>query len=507
MVSGVSQNQIVQKTLSTDNKTTKASIFYVNDVHSNITNMPYVKSASDSFDSSTSENGVDKLKFSAGDFCLGQGVETNKFATAVQNSMGLMATVEGNHEFDLQKNEVVDVLKDNNLEILGLNVDIPQTSDANKAISKEISKSYIQEVNGTKYGVIGLMPFDFNFHVTDANAYKDFSMIPLEKTVGLVQAEIDNLKKQGVNKIIVLSHVGYEADKKIAQSVEGIDIIIGGHSHDLIEGVQEGKNLFYSKKTGEPTLITQAGKDGNYFGVLNVEFDQNGVIKTAQNNVTKTEGYSKSLIVNYFADKFLGKAQKIGYINSVEKHAPTLVKENPSSDFILDAMRSELGTDLALQNSANIRSKFEVGTLTDRDLSALSPFHNKMYIVKLTEPEVVNAVKVGAKSLTASENLPGLLQVSGLRYTITKSGELKELSFVDKAGKETRIDVNNPNPFKSYTAAEDYFMVRGGNGYLSNKLNDYVQKFDYDNTKNVTDYLKKANKPVDIKTDGRITIV
>ena len=56
-----------------------------------------------------------------------------------------------------------------------------------------------------------------------------------------MQKEIDSLKEKGVNKIIVLSHAGYNADVELAQSVEGIDVIIGGHTHNLIKGIKENK--------------------------------------------------------------------------------------------------------------------------------------------------------------------------------------------------------------------------------------------------------------------------
>ena len=60
-----------------------------------------------------------------------------------------------------------------------------------------------------------------------------------------------------------------EKDKRIAQETSGIDIIIGGHTHDLLQGIEEGKNLLYSK-SNEPVIITQAGKDGEYFGDLKI---------------------------------------------------------------------------------------------------------------------------------------------------------------------------------------------------------------------------------------------
>lgn len=503
--------------VQTPPKTTKASIFYVNDEHAQVTNMQRLKSASDEFDAyipsnpsaqSAPSEKIDKLKFSAGDFGLGQDSNLNKLMVTAQNSMGIMATAGGNHEFDLLKKDLTNVLKDNNYKILGINVQIPEDNNENKDLKKEVTKSYIQEQNGTKYGVIGLFPFDFSFHVTDKEEYKDFNIIPMEKTIPLIQKEVDSLKEQGINKIILLSHSGYNEDVQVANSVEGIDVIIGGHSHNLIKGIQEGKNLFYSKKTGEPTIITQAGKDGNYFGILNLEFNENGVITKAQNNVSKTENFKKNPVMKYFTDKFLGKAEIVGQVKSAPHEAPALTKENPCADFIVDAMTDGLGTDLTITNSGNFRSNFEPGSLTTRDLAGLTPFKNKVCIIKLSEKELVDAIKIGAKSLTDPDKMPGILQVSKLKYTITKGGELKELKFIDKDGKENPIDINNPNPFKTYRVGADSFIATGGNNYLPNdKWDNAERQFDFDKDKLVVDYIKKLNKPFEIKADGRIQVV
>ena len=78
---------------------------------------------------------------------------------------------------------------------------------------------------------------------------------------------------------MLLSHMGLAKDREIAQKTEGIDVIIGGHTHELVEGIKEGDNLLYSK-TGEPVIITEAGRDGNYFGQLNLVFDKRLVKKT-----------------------------------------------------------------------------------------------------------------------------------------------------------------------------------------------------------------------------------
>lgn len=501
MVNSISQTQ------TNPPKTTKTSIFYINDVHANVSNMERLKNASDEFDLFTSSSDADKLKFSAGDIVAGRDPQLGKLAVEFQNSTGIMASAGGNHEFDLNKKDLSEVLKNAKYKTLGINAEIPPTNESFKKLDEEIIPSYIQEQNGTKYGVIGLFPTDFAFHQTDPDEYKDVKILTIKETAPLVQNEIDKMKEQGVNKIIVLSHAGYEDDVELAKSVEGIDVIIGGHTHTLLKDIKEGESLFYSAKTGAPTIITQAGKDGKYFGVLNLEFNENGIITKAQNNVNETKDLPKSMIFQYFSDKFLGKPKVVGKINSAPNEPPRLSVENPNADFIEDAIRIELDVDVAIMNSANMRESFRIGDLTDRQLAGLSPFKNKMCIIKLSEKELVEAVKTGAKSFTNEDHVPGILQVSGLKYTATKSGEVKEIRFVDKNGKETPIDINNPNPFKTYRVGTDDFMAKGGNNYIPNKHKEAEAKFDFDKDKLVIDYIKKLNKPIDIKTDGRITIV
>lgn len=491
----------------TQSKTTKASIFYINDVHSNLTNIEKLKNASDEFDAFVPSEKTDKLKFAAGDIGVGRDEDFNEVAVDFQNNIGIMASACGNHELDLNKKDLADVLKNAKYKFLGMNFDVPQDTEINRTLRKDIVNSYIQDQNGTKYGVIGLMAFDLAFHLSDPDEYKDLDVIQIEKTIPLVQQEVDKMKEQGINKIILLSHAGYNSDVELAKSVEGIDVIIGGHTHNLISGIEEDKNLFYSKKTGAPTIITQAGKDGNYFGILNLEFDENGVITKAQNNVSSSESYPRSLTMKYFIDKLLGKPLVVGKIRTAPQHKHSLTRENPSADFILDAEKSELGVDLVLINSGNFRASLEPGDLTDRDLKILTPFDNKVWIIKLTEKEIVDALNVGAKSLTKDDSTPGIIQCSGLKYTMSKSGEVKSATFIDKNGKEVPIDVNNPNPFKVYSVATDDFIAKGGNNYLSNKEDAATTKFNFDKNKLVIDYLKKINTPIDIKTDQRIKIV
>ena len=206
----------------------------------------------------------------------------------------------------------------------------------------------------------------------------------------------------------------------------------------------------------------------------------------------------------------MGKPEVVGRVRAtIPPPENRLTENNPHGNLITDAMRIQLGTDIALLNAGNIRGYFAQGPIDTRLLTDISPFGNKMMILELTEKQIVDAIKHGLVSTTKPSNKPGLLLVSGLRYIGNKQGELLELEFIDKNNQVHKIDVNNPSADKKYTVAADDFFATGGDGYLeSNKNPDFVlQKFDQDKNILARDYIKTLNQPIDIVDDQRIKIV
>src|SRR5574344_402289 len=492
--------------VSTKPKMTNASFFTVNDIHAQVVKMERIKSAADAFDSFVPQEKTDKFKFSSGDIALGEDKGLNKVAYDFENNLGINAATLGNHECDIDVNSLANLVSGAKFNILAMNVDVNPKSP----LAGKFKKSEIIEKNGDKYGLIGLAPFDMFTRIKDKSKQNDFRIKDIQTTKKELQEEVNKFKAQGVNKVILLSHVGYVNDVDIANSVDGIDIIFGGHSHEKLEGMNEGKNLFYSKKTGEPTIITQAGKDGNAFNILNVSFNEKGVIKSAQNNVVNSKDYGKNLLFEYDTDKVLGRPEAVGIIAS-EAPAPKhqLIEENPNADLIADAMRSETGADIAMINSPNLRGIFEKGSINTRDITEISPFKNKMTIIKLSEKDLVDALKYSGKALSVPDNKPGIFQVSGMKYSMNKKGELLKASYFDKnIGKDVPIDVNNPNMFKTFTVAIDDFCSKGKDGFtMLNKFDSAIKVYDYDKDKMTADYIKKQKAPINVKSDGRIQIV
>lgn len=499
------KSQIAPKEQTQTKNYVDTSIFYINDIHGRIGNMARIYSAKMLYDTVNANKNDDKLVLSAGDISAGADEHIIKASNAYMNGIGLDATADGNHEYDANPDVLANAKKQAKFKSLGMNLQIPKGNP----LENIIEKSFVLEKNGHKYGIIGVAPPDLHERIRDNESRKQIGIDNFDKTIKDIQSQVDEFNKQGINKIILLSHCGLAKDQKIAKETSGIDVIVGGHTHDLLENIVKDKNLFYSK-SNEPVIITQGGKDGDYFGELKLTFDDKGIIVKAQNNITSSHDFKRNRVLKGVFDHILGKPELLGEIKSAPNPPKNrLLEPNPNGYYIMDAVRKELDTDLAIINIGNIRGFFEVGPVDSRQVFEVVPLKNNMVILKLTEKELVDALKEGAKSFGRSGNKPGLVIPSGLKYTVSKKGEIISVSYIDKQGKETAIDVNNPNPNKIYTVATDDFLASGGDKLISNKIatNEIDKKFDFDKDKLTCDYIRKSNEPIEIKDDGRITIV
>ena len=170
----------------------RTSIFYINDFHGKSINMERTISASNVFDSFTPSAPTDKLKLSSGDIQLGEPVPANKVMVGAQNIMGIMASAVGNHECDMPEH-IAELIPKMGYKMLACNVNIkPQNP-----LHDKIQKSYIQEVNGHKYGIIGAAPVDLFSRIKYGKIFDELKVDNIKKTIQDIQTEADNLKKQG----------------------------------------------------------------------------------------------------------------------------------------------------------------------------------------------------------------------------------------------------------------------------------------------------------------------
>ncbi len=177
------------------------------------------------------------------------------------HEIGYDAITIGNHEFDYGPDVFANYLKaagypdaSSQTVILGTNTRPPAEHPLSNL---GIKTHYIKELpNGLKVGIFGLLGDDA------INKTANPGPVNFEDPIRSARNAADQLLADGANILISVNHSGVYEDRKLAQEVPEIDVIVGGHSHTpLYEPIIEGK-----------TVIVQAGSYLNYLGVLELEW-------------------------------------------------------------------------------------------------------------------------------------------------------------------------------------------------------------------------------------------
>lgn len=488
-----------------DNDTFELKIGYVNDLHGQTNNMMRILSGIKG-----------DIILSGGDNDIGDEKNRPVHDATVKflNLAGVKGTALGNHEMDTLQEDLKNTASKFNGKILAVNIEQQPLETLDKKeienykktnLRDFIEKSAIINVKGEKIGLIGTTPVDLLDRATHPDYHKDCSAYDLEKTTEYVQAEISKLQNQGVNKIILLSHLGLERDREVGKNTNGIDVIIGGHTHELLNGIKEGENLIYSK-TGEPVIITEAGKDGKHFGELNLVFDKEGIITKAQNNLGESGLYHRNLVYQYLFNEILGKPEPVGFIKSAPPVPKSLLQNNPHANFMCDAMRYEMDADIALWNNAGTRNYFKAGNIDSSDIKEIAPFADNIAVAYVSEKTLVDAIKKSTEiSFITPGNKPGLLGVSGLNYTISPiTKTVTKMNFVDKKGLEHPIDINNPSNERKYKVVADSFVMSWGADYDVLSPEDECEIYPFTKAYLTCEYIKHLNRPIVIDSTERI---
>lgn len=268
------------------------------------------------------------LKLHAGDAITGT-LYFNRAGADGQADMAMMNTVcfdaytLGNHEFDKGDTGlkgILDRLKSGscNTPVLSANVQFGAGSALNASRAPgAVKPSTIVERGGQKIGIIGLTIAQ----KTKASSSPDKDTL-FEDEATAAQREIDKLQTQGVQRIVLLSHIGYDYDKQLAAKLRGVDVIVGGDSHTLLGpdalktvGVGTPGGAYPTRTTdkdGKAVCVVQAWEYSQVVGELKVQFDKNGV-------VTECVGTPHVLIGDQFkiGGKDVTEAQRTAIVNSV----------------------------------------------------------------------------------------------------------------------------------------------------------------------------------------------
>ncbi len=345
---------------------------------------------------------IPTLLLDAGDIYMGT-VEGNLTRGAgvigLMNRAGYDAMTVGNHEFDFGYFNLYQLAREAEFPFLSANIFFPEDEESPDFIQPYLIKEY----EDLKVGVIGVSTPETAVITSAGNVGRIVFREPADsvRTYGRL------LRREGVDLLIVLSHLGLEEDRRLAAAVPGIDLIVGGHSHDL---------LTRPEKAGpRPTLIVQAGSYGRYAGRLDLEID------TEEKRIA---GYRSTIFFNrqysYPADLETSRLlaaikEEVGgeFDQTVGIALVDILsadeEESPLGNLIADAMRKKVDATAAFQNPYGIRGNLLQGPITRRDVYTVLPFDNSIVTMELTGGQIRELLE---QSLTLKK---GLLQTSGLR--------------------------------------------------------------------------------------------
>ncbi|MCE0495873.1 bifunctional metallophosphatase/5'-nucleotidase [Vibrio salinus] len=438
------------------------------------------------------------------------------------NELGIDAMTVGNHELDIGNEIFAQFSKQVNFPILAGNWDLssesqsksPRLSDNEKVFSydadKQIANCLIKEFQSEKLAIMGLS-IDRMADIASPDADT-----PFVSAVETAQRTVSHLHGMGINKIILLSHLGYEADKELAAEVDGISLIVGGHSHVL----QGDYSLLGLKKEDDygikvnDTFIVQSGFYGQAIGHCEIDFAADGTVtsfegsnqlllgrrlfidadreeesqselynticdvidnhplisvcrKDARMQEILTENY-QSKVNNLKKEKVASLSQKLRHVRIPDEYGASEVAPLVAKSFYMSMRKRGFPVQFSIHNAGGVRCSLQPGGITAADIAGkLLPFAIPIGVYFLSGRSLYQTIE-GAINNALSNGVDGTGSGSypytyGLRYEY--NSELP-------AGKRVvllQLNVDNDwisiDKTKVYCGTSSSYTMKGKEGY------------------------------------------
>ena len=453
------------------------------------------------------------LAFDAGDYWQGTlyfSAGRPSFALELEQAMPYDAITLGNHEFDLGCKATADYISRLGKPVLAAN--ILRAQDCPLAKSPFVPY-IIRSFEGTAVAVIGLAN-DEVVEISKACPHTQFAdrKEALQKTVHALQ-------QQGIKHIIVLSHLGYDADQELARSVPDVDLFVGGHTHSVLGShpASEGPYPTVVESTdGGRSLIVQAGLAARFAGTLTLVFDEDGRVSSYSGELREL---SPDMPREAFIDKLVEKQSKV-IARALKQNialAPDMgpdgldycrEAECPAGMLTADAYLAfgrPAGAVAAIVNSGSIRAGIPIGAVSYADLLSMHPFGNRLMVLDISGETLRKALEHGLSDPDLAG--PRLLQTAGIRYRVDAKASignrLREVEVSDASGLWRPLSDE-----KTYRVVLTEYLALGGDKFLmlqkaAENAHDLSPRKGVAEVQAVIDYIKETAA----KNGGRLPAI
>ncbi|MGE5177317.1 MAG: bifunctional metallophosphatase/5'-nucleotidase [Hyphomicrobiales bacterium] len=260
--------------------------------------------------------------------------------------------------------------------------------------------------------------------------------------------------RERADLVIALTHLGVEDDKRLADLVPGIDLIVGGHSHTVLRHpIRAGRG---AGPWSPGTTIVQAGAWGEYVGraVVTLASGRPTAIADRLLEVRPEDGEDPTVaaMLRPVADSVRARTGSVVFHAGARVPAPTRRDvESPLADFAADAIREAGDADVGLVNVGAVRAALPRGAVTAGDVMTVLPFDDQVVVLRMTGDRLRGLLDFVARRVGTG----GFAAVSGVTFTIRG----------DRAG-NIRVGGRVLEGSRVYRVATVDFLVGGGDGYV-----------------------------------------
>lgn len=416
------------------------------------------------------QNPAGSLLLGGGDMFSGT-IDANEYqglpVVTAMNKMGFSANTAGNHIFDYPLDVIKRQAAAANFPILGANI----VEAAGDRVAEPFKPYVMLQRNGLTIGIVGLTTIETQEKASQFNLQK-VKILPPEQ---IAQVYVDELRKQGAQIIVLLTHIGSSQGENaviagevipLLQAVHGVDAVVTGHSHLCVSGTY-----------GDIPVI-QAGCYGEAVGRINLVYSRADKKVVAANSrvykLSELPRIQDSAMARLLEPLFKDIDAKYNEILAVNSQMLTNDRNGESrvGDYFMDLLKSGFKADVALYNGGAVRDALPVGMITIRDLVKIFPFDSTIYTAEVKGSDLRQVLEHGIGNPAISR-----LRFSGLRVSADISRpEGQRISSVTLSDGSILADE------KYYKVVSNDFMFSGGDGFYSLKNAQYLRDCGKDKT-------------------------
>ncbi|MBE2270199.1 MAG: 5'-nucleotidase C-terminal domain-containing protein [Anaerolinea sp.] len=437
----------------------------------------------------------------------------------IMNALGYQAMGLGSTEFDNGDATLAQFIQNVNFPVLGANID----ASASPELADLIQPYTVIDVNGMLIGVIGIITAD-----TPRLSSPSAGVVFSDDYANVVQTQVGVLAELGINKILLLSYLGYDQDVLLAPQLGGVDVIVGGNTRTLLSNAQEdaagGYPTVSAGTDGNPILIVQSGGGARgelrFMGRLDLTFDAGGVLidwtgdTILLDTTIRPDGDVAALIDT------LNEQVQIERQRTIRTPAgdPVMVagtwnvnvcriRECELGNLVADSLRWYTGTQIALINGGAMRGGLQEGQLLRGNILEFLPYSNRLTTFTVSGATLLQALENGVSRVSESSGTGRFPQVAGIRYTYDLSQPpFSRITNVEVLGADGAA-YEPLDPDALYSIVTNDFMRKGGDGYsmfAENGLDaeDTTVFFD-----DVFESYVREHSPLNPQLEGRITVL